>query len=109
MYKSMSLFSAGDKKLPIYFFICIINSTFISNYDFHFVNNTQTFQINDARQLPIIIPTPDQLKFFEDIFNQAVSIQKEKFTGKISKQEAEENLDKIQKKLDEFVEEIYLG
>jgi len=104
---TMSLFSSTN--LPDFLFVCAINSKFISEYVDNFVNSTSHFQINDARQLPIIIPDSDQLRFFEDIFNQAVSIQKEKFTGKISVQEAEENLDKIQKKLDEFVEEMYLG
>ena len=74
-----------------------------------FINESVNLQINDIRQLPIIIPTSEQLKFFENIFNQAVSIQKEKFAENINKQEAEENLDKIQKELDKFVEEMYLG
>lgn len=104
--KSMSLFSLM-KDIPDWYFVCLINSTFISEYDFNFVNNTQTFQINDARQLPIIIPTPEQLKEFEEIFNRAVQVQKQKFAGKLSEQEAEAKLDEIQKQLDERVLEMY--
>ena len=104
--KSMSLFTLLNY-IPDLYFVCLINSTFISEYDFNFVNNTQTFQINDARQLPIIIPTSEQLKVFEDIFNRAVSVQKEKFAGKLTEKEAEQKLDHIQKELDELVLELY--
>src|SRR5690606_9377646 len=43
--KSMSLYSLTNK-IPAYFIVCLINSTFISFYVDEFVNNTQTFQIN---------------------------------------------------------------
>lgn len=104
--KSMSLFSLMTA-IPDWYFVCLINSTFISEYDFYFVNNTQTFQINDARQLPIIIPTTEQLMVFEDIFNRAVSVQKEKFAGKLSEQDAEAKLADIQRELDERVLNLY--
>ena len=51
--KSMSIFGVCDK-VPEKYILCVINSTLISYYVDTFVNNTQTFQINDARQLPII-------------------------------------------------------
>jgi len=103
----MSLFTCTN--LPDWYFVCIINSKFISEYVDHFVNSTSHFQINDARQLPIIIPTSEQLKKFESIFNLAVALQKQKFAGKISEEEAEEKLAVIQKELDEMVEGMYLG
>jgi cell fate (sporulation/competence/biofilm development) regulator YmcA (YheA/YmcA/DUF963 family) len=104
---TMSLFTCTN--LPDWYFVCIINSKFISEYVDHFVNSTSHFQINDARQLPIIIPTTEQLKNFESIFNRAVEVQKQKFAGKISEAEAEKELAVIQKKLDEVVEGMYLG
>ncbi len=51
---TMSLFSSTF--LPDLLFVCIINSKFISEYVDNFVNSTSNFQINDARQLPFIIP-----------------------------------------------------
>jgi hypothetical protein len=102
----MSLFTCT--KLPDWYFVCIINSKFISEYVDHFVNSTSHFQINDARQLPIIIPTTEQLKSFESIFNRAVVVQKQKFAGKISEAEAEEKLNVIQRELDEMVERMYM-
>lgn len=72
-----------------------------------FVNTTVHFQINDARQLPIVIPTPEQLKEFELVFDRAKRIQEEKFSGKITEKEAEERLEEIQKELDEKVLKLY--
>jgi len=105
--KSMSLFSLDTIKYPDYYLVTIINSTFISKYVEAFVKNAQTFQINDARQVPIIIPTEEQLRDFESIFNRAVSIQKQKFSKKINEQEAEKRLEEIQRELDERVLELY--
>jgi hypothetical protein len=105
--KSMSLFSLDENKYPDFYFVTIINSTLVSEYVEAFIKNTQTFQINDARQLPIIIPTLEQLKEFERIFDRAKRVQEEKFSGKISEKEAEEKLNEIQKELDEKVLELY--
>lgn len=103
---TMSLFTATY--LPDLLFVCLINSSLLSEYVDIFVNSTSHFQINDARQLPIIIPNVVQLQYFENIFNRAVAIQKDKFSKKISEKEAEKELDKIQKELDNYVEEMYL-
>ena len=102
---TMSLFTSTA--YPDWYFVCMINSKFISEYVDDFVNSTSHFQINDARQLPIIIPTTEQLMVFEDIFNSAVSVQKEKFAGKLSEQNAEAKLADIQRELDERVLEMY--
>jgi len=90
------------------YFVSILNSKFMYNYLKYFVNSTAGQQLNDFRQLPIIIPTVEQLKQFEEIFNRAYQIQKSKFEGNISEKEAEAKLYLIQKELDEIVEEIYL-
>ncbi|GIW62626.1 MAG: hypothetical protein KatS3mg090_0452 [Patescibacteria group bacterium] len=102
---TMSLFS--QTYLPDWFFVCMINSKFISEYVDSFINSTSHFQINDARQLPIIIPTKNQLKEFEDIFNKAYTVKKNKFEGKITPKEAERKLEEIQKELDKKVLELY--
>jgi hypothetical protein len=103
--KSMSLYPI-DKRYTKYL-IAVLNSNFLSHYQFHFINNTVSIQINDIRQLPIIIPTDSELKEFEDIFNRAVSIQKKRFSQLISEEEAEKELDKIQKELDKKVLKLY--
>jgi len=102
---TMSLFT--KTYLPDILFVCLINSSLLSKYVDIFINSTSHFQINDARQLPIIIPNAEQLHVFENIFNRAVAIQKDKFSGKISEPLAEMELDKIQKELDKEVEKLY--
>jgi hypothetical protein len=103
--KSMSLYPLDNRYLK--YLVAVLNGSLLSHYQFNFFNNTVSIQINDARQLPIIIPTPEQLKEFEDIFDRAVDIQKKKFSGEISEEEAEEKLEEIQKELDEKVLKLY--
>jgi len=104
--KSMSMFSFTPKCTDKYL-VSVLNSTFISNYDFIFVNGTQTFQINDARQIPIIIPTKDQLLSFEDLFNRAYAIKVNQFDGISTNAMAEQKLQEIQKELDLKVLNLY--
>ncbi len=102
----MSLYSLIDY-IPAYYFVCVINSFFISLYVDNFVNNTQTFQINDSRQLPIIIPTEEQLKSFRSLFNMALQIKKQRLNNFISKDNEELQLSEIQNKLDKMVNALY--
>ena len=104
--KSMSLFGLTEK-IPEYYIISIINSTFVSEFVEDFINNTQTFQINDARQLPIIIPNEKQLSEFKYLFDEAVKIKKLQFSNQITKEEAEKKLNLIQEQLDKTVYELY--
>lgn len=94
--KSMSLFAVCDK-VPEDFILCVLNSTLISYYVDTFVNNTQTFQINDARQLPIVIPTQEQIFFCKNLTRKAI---KQKLTGKISPS--------VQKELDGFINSQFM-
>lgn len=86
------------------YLVCIINSTFMSKYVDTFINNTSHFQINDARQIPIIIPTKEQLQAFENLFDKAFASQKEKFEKGIDNTQA---LLDIQKDLDTLVYNLY--
>lgn len=104
--KSMSLYPIDGKLLK--YFISLLNSRFMSYYQFNFINNTVSIQINDIRQIPIVIPTHEQLKQFEDIFDRAYNMQKQKFEGMISERESEEMLIKIQNELDKLVDGIYI-
>lgn len=102
----MSLFSLSNR-VPDWYIVCLLNSKYISEYIDDFINNTQTFQINDARVLPIIIPDNNQLLILEKIFNKAITIKKNYFNSKISKNEMETNLNHIQNELDEEIFKIY--
>ncbi len=103
---SMSLFSQLDN-VPDWYFVCLINSEFISEYVDDFVNRTSHFQMNDARQVPIIIPTKRQLEDFEAIFKEAYSIKKDQFAGSISQENAEIKLNDVQEELDRKVYKLY--
>ena len=89
------------------FIVCIGNCDLISRYTESFVNFTVNFQINDARQIPIIIPNKNQLEEFESLFNLAIEIKQKQFSSKIFTTEAEAKLDKIQERLDQLVAELY--
>ena len=104
--KSMSLYSLTDY-ISEHYIICLINSSFMSYYVDDFVNNTQTFQINDARQIPIIIPSVEQMNEFEKLFDVATKIKKAELVKQISENEAEIKLNDIQKTLDKIVRELY--
>lgn len=105
---SMSLYSLISALFNKYL-VSMLNSRFLFNFLKMFINQSVNLQINDIRQLPIIIPTPEQLKEFERIFDAAYCIKKDKFAGRITEKKAEEKLQQVQKELDEMVEEMYMG
>ncbi len=106
--KSMSLFSKLDEAIiSEKYFVAMINSKFISEFTSNFYNNTSTFQINDGRRIPIIIPTREQLKYINNLVDQAIEIKKLQFNKSITKEKAEVELQKIQAKIDEFVYKLY--
>lgn len=106
--KSMSLFNKLDESIiSTKYIVAIINSKFISEFTSNFYNNTSTFQINDGRKLPIIIPIKEQLKYINELVDKAIKIKKLQFNKNITKEEAESKLQKIQDEIDEFVYELY--
>jgi len=68
---SMSLCSLVEN-LPNNYFVSILNSNLIFDYYREFINCTVNIQINDIRQLPIIIPNESQCREIENIFFQAM-------------------------------------
>lgn len=104
--KSMSLFPLSSK-LSAKYLVCILNSHFASEFSHEFLNNTSSFQINDARRFPIIVPTQSQLEDFESIFDRSYQIQLQKFDKLITEGDAERQLEVIQEELDAKVNELY--
>lgn len=99
----MSLFSMSNLTTAKYL-ICLCNSFLINRYTESFINFTLSFQINDARQIPIIIPSKEQLAEFESIFDTAYKAQKDKFECGI---DSTEILKSLQPKLDKLVYKLY--
>ncbi len=102
---SMSLFSITQ--LPDWYYVSLINSEFISLYVDNFINNTSHFQINDARQLPIIIPSPYELEIFRQISVASIATKRYIFSSAISTDIAEEKLNDKQTELDKAVLKLY--
>lgn len=94
---SMSLFTQTN--IPDWYFVCLINSELISLYLDNFINNTSHFQINDARQLPIVIPSESEIEYFQNIYLEALRIKMHESTTYSETS--------IQEMLDCFVRKLY--
>ena len=103
---SMSLCSASEK-ISDYYLVSIINSIMLFDYYRQFINNTVNIQMNDLRQLPIIIPSEKQLSEFKYLFDEAVKIKKLQFSNQIIKEKAAKKLNLIQEQLDKIVYKLY--
>ena len=92
------MFGAADVINEDYI-ITLINSTLISYYVDNLVNNTQTFQINDARQLPIIIPSSEDLAHASKLVSEAIELKRSK--------SEDSKLIKLQECVDKFISKLY--
>lgn len=100
---SMSLFTMT--KLPDWYFVCLINSELVSLYVDNFINNTSHFQINDARQLPIIIPDEMFLTDLKSMYEKVLKVKKASSLTSIDLRER--NLLLLQEKVDKKILLIY--
>lgn len=58
------------------FIIGLLNSNLIFDYYREFVNCTVNIQINDIRQIPIVVPQREELKLLESLVDKAIIIKK---------------------------------
>lgn len=58
------------------FIIGLLNSNLLFDYYREFVNCTVNIQINDIKQIPIIIPEKRELNIFESFVDKAISIKR---------------------------------
>ena len=89
------------------FIVCLCNSFLVNRISEAFINFTVAFQINDARQIPVIIPSREQLGAFESKYDECFAIQKKYFDGEIDKKEAREQLQPIEAEIDDMVNKLY--
>ncbi len=105
---AMALYPYEDCKKYLKYFICLLNSFFIFYYKRNFISGNSAFQINDARQLPIIIPDEQTLKQFNTLFDSAFAIKKNQFASStFNADDDEKKLSIIQKDLDALVKQLY--
>lgn len=99
---AMSLYTQTN--LPNFYFVALLNSRLLFDYQRAFINATVNLQMNDFRQFPIIIPSKEQLAEFEALFDEAFAAQKAKFERGIDNTQI---LKYIQTHLDKLVYKLY--
>jgi hypothetical protein len=102
----MSL-SSIIKNIPDFYFVILLNSNILFDYYREFLNITVNIQINDIRQLPIIIPFQDQLETYKVLFDEIVSIKKQEFNNTIDNITSENRIKSKEELLDTMVNELY--
>lgn len=102
----MSL-SSIIENIPDFYFVILLNSNILFDYYREFLNITVNIQINDIRQLPIIIPFQDQLETYKVLFDEIVSIKKQEFNNTIDNITSENRIKSKEELLDTMVNELY--
>ena len=103
---SMSLY-ADYGVVSSEYLVALLNSKFMYDYLKTFINASVNLQINDFRQIPIIIPTQEQIQSFEAITKRACAIQKDRANNMFSQSQAEHDLYRIQVELNDMVLALY--
>jgi len=103
---SMSLGSLSDF-IPNYYLVCLLNSELLFDYYREFINCTVNIQINDIRQIPVIIPSKERLKDLLPIFGNAITLKKSVIENKTTEDSISVALAETEKKINDFVENLY--
>ena len=89
------------------YIIALLNSNLIFDYYREFVNCTVNVQINDLRQIPIIIPNNQMLNKINELIDKAIAIKKS-----ARQSDETDSFDKsiayIELEIDKIVEQLYL-
>ena len=101
--KSMTLFSLLNK-LPDYYLISILNSKLIAEFQQEFLNNTASFQINDARKIPVVVPDEKNLTFIKNLFDDFINLKKSEY---LESSDFQDRYLILQKKLDNEIYNLY--
>lgn len=89
------------------FLVCLMNSNLFGKIRISFLNDSPHLTTGDAKQFPLIIPTPKQLSVFNQKFDACYSIKKQQFADEITEREAQAQLQPIEQEIDTLVEELY--
>ena len=103
---SMSLMSILNS-VPSKYIIALLNSNLIFDYYREFVNCTVNVQINDLRQIPIVIASNKMLDKINRLTDRAIEIKK----SALHSEETDfwdKTLAKIELEIDKAVEQLYL-
>lgn len=89
------------------YIIGLLNSNFIFDYYRVFVNCTVNIQINDLRQIPILIPTPEELYKLVLLVNNAVKVKKLALLENRANFQLSKLLESIEKEIDIKICQLY--
>lgn len=103
----MKLSTRKNEYISNNYIIALCNSKLINKYTESFINFTLNFQMNDARKIPIIIPSKEQLSYINNLVDEAIKIKKLQFNKNITEDKAKVELQKIEDEIDGFVYELY--
>jgi hypothetical protein len=103
---SMSLTSIVNS-VPNYYIVALLNSELLFDYYRKYINCTVNIQINDIRQIPIIIPTDEKLEFCRPLVQEAIELKQKASTVFLQETEIEQKLAKIENELNSFVYKSY--
>lgn len=103
---SMSLCSLTEN-VPNYYFVTLLNSDLLFDYYREYINCTVNIQINDIRQLPILLPSAKELEFIKPKFDKAISLKKSVAKNFATDFEIEKELAKTEQELNNFVAKLY--
>lgn len=104
---AMALYTLDGSPLSIKYLVTLFNSYFIFWYKRAFINSTAAFQINDARLIPIVIPTKEQLNDLEQIFDDAVQTKRKFEDCIITEEQANTFFAEQQNQIDTIVSQLY--
>lgn len=102
----MSLSSIIDN-IPDFYFVILLNSDILFDYYREFLNITVNIQINDIRQLPIIIPSEEQLRKYKTLFDEIIVFKKQEFNSIIDKITSENKIKTKEIQLNKLVNKLY--
>ena len=103
---SMSLTTLIEE-IPNYYFVSILNSEVIFNYYREFINCTVNIQINDIRQVPVVIPSDKDLEKLQPLFKKAVELKKTVAINFATEENISNEIQKIESEINKIVEQLY--
>lgn len=94
--------------VPSKYIIALLNSNLIFDYYREFVNCTVNVQINDLRQIPIIIADDNMLSKINRLTDRAIDIKKSALHCEEADLLNNQKLNTVEIEIDQIVEQLYL-
>jgi hypothetical protein len=103
---SMSLYP-NNNVINSKYCIALLNSNLIFDYYRVFINCTVNIQINDLRQLPIIIPSEQEMDEIVSLVDKAIEIKKKESIGILSESVSKDLLFDVEEQIDRLINKLY--